>query len=142
MTKTCPACGSTQTIPIVYGYPTDETFRKVYSIVLEAQLAAEKIVESGMTGAVADAISRDMIAEAGYGENFGHGLGHGVGLAVHESPRLGYNSTETLEDGMLFTIEPGIYIPDWGGVRIEDVVVLDDGRARVLSKAPKMTFAG
>ncbi|MFQ5879180.1 MAG: M24 family metallopeptidase, partial [Dehalococcoidia bacterium] len=78
-----------------------------------------------------------VIAEAGYGDNFGHGLGHGVGLQVHEAPRLARTATDVLQDEMVFTIEPGIYISGWGGVRIEDMVVMEGGKARVLSKAPK-----
>ena len=116
----------------------DETFRRVYGIVLRAQLEAEERVRSGMTGTEADAIARDVISEAGYGDNFGHSLGHGVGLAVHELPWVSPRADEPLEDGMIFTIEPGIYISDWGGVRIEDVVVLEDGAARVLSRARKL----
>ena len=122
---------------IVVGGP-DETFLRVYGTVLRAQLAAEEGARSGMTGGEVDAISRDIIAEAGYGDNFGHSLGHGTGLAVHEHPHVGPNATDPLEDGMVFTIEPGIYLSDWGGVRIEDMVVLEDGRARVLSKARKL----
>ena len=121
---------------IVVGAP-DDTFRHVYDIVLLAQQTAEEKVTAGMTGKEIDAISRDIIAEAGYGDNFGHSLGHGVGLAVHEYPRLGPNSEEPLTDGMVFTIEPGIYLSGWGGVRIEDIVVLENGRARVISKAHK-----
>jgi Xaa-Pro aminopeptidase len=121
---------------VIVGEP-DETFRKVYDTVLHAQLTAIEKVTNGMTGEEADAISRDIIAEAGYGENFGHSLGHGVGLAVHENPRLGPKSKDVLENGMAFTIEPGIYLSGWGGVRIEDIVVLENGRARVISKARK-----
>ena len=72
----------------------------------------------------------------------GHSLGHGVGLAVHEFPRVGSNAEDLLEDGMVLTIEPGIYLSDWGGVRIEDIVVLENGRARVLSKAHKRPQVG
>ncbi len=122
---------------VLVGEP-DETFRRVYGTVLRAQLEAEERVRSGMTGAEVDAIARDVIAEAGYGDNFGHSLGHGVGLAVHELPWVSQRAEEPLEDGMMFTIEPGIYLSDWGGVRIEDVVVLGDGRARVISKARKL----
>ena len=122
---------------IVVGEP-DETFRRVYGTVLEAQLTAEEVVEPGMTGAEVDAISRDIIGEAGHWDDFGHSLGHGVGLAVHESPTLGPNSSDSLENDMVFTIEPGIYLPEWGGVRIEDMVILENGRARVLSKASKL----
>jgi len=124
---------------IVIGEP-DEKFRRVYGTVLSAQLAAEEGVEPGMTGGEVDAISRGVIQEAGYGESFGHSLGHGVGLAVHELPHVGPNASDILANGMVFTIEPGIYLPDWGGVRIEDVVVLEKGRARVMSVAPKLGF--
>ena len=117
--------------------PPDETFRKVYDIVLGAQLTAIATVRSGMSGGDADDLSRVVIAEAGYGENFGHSLGHGVGLVIHEFPRVGPKSNHTLEEGMLFTIEPGIYLSGWGGVRIEDVVLLEKDGARVLSKAAK-----
>jgi Xaa-Pro aminopeptidase len=126
---------------VLVGEP-DETFWKVYNTVLEAQLAAEEQITAGMTGTEADAIARDLIAEAGYEENFGHSLGHGVGLAVHEYPVLGTKSEDVLEDGMVFTVEPGIYLSGWGGVRIEDVVVLENGRPRVVSKARKLTALG
>ena len=122
---------------IFVGEP-DDTFKKVYSTVLRAQLAAEEQVRAGMTGEETDAISRDIIAEAGYGDAFGHSLGHGVGLAVHEYPRVGPRAADVLEDNMVFTVEPGIYLPEWGGVRIEDIVVMESGRARVISKAAKM----
>ena len=78
-----------------------------------------------------------MITEAGYGESFGHSLGHGVGLAVHEYPSVGPNSQHSLQEGMIFTVEPGIYLSGWGGVRIEDMVLLEQGGARTLSQAPK-----
>ena len=126
---------------IVLGKP-DETFREIYSIVYEAQHAAIEGVEAGMRADAAHQLAQDVIDRAGYGERFGHGLGHGVGLDVHEDPYLGKSGRDTLEDGMVFTIEPGIYLPGWGGVRIEDVVVLENGRARVLSKANKLSPAG
>lgn len=123
---------------IFIGQPDDE-FRRVYDIVLTAQLAAEEQVEAGMTGKEADAIARKIIADAGHGDDFGHSLGHGVGLAVHEYPHVGPTAKDdVLEDGMVFTIEPGIYLPGWGGVRIEDIVTLENGRARVISKARKL----
>jgi Xaa-Pro aminopeptidase len=121
---------------VVLGQP-DETFKKVYDTVLGAQLTAIETVQAGMTGAEADRLARTVIEEAGYGEMFGHSLGHGVGLEVHENPGVGATSSGRLEDGMVFTIEPGIYLSGWGGVRIEDVVVLENGRARVLSRARK-----
>ncbi len=115
----------------------DAKFREIYGIVLKAQLAAEQQIRAGMTGAEADAIARKVIEEAGYADKFGHGLGHGLGLVVHEMPRVGMSSKDVLADGMVFTVEPGIYIPGWGGVRIEDTVVLENGRIRVLSAARK-----
>ncbi|MCK5429620.1 MAG: M24 family metallopeptidase, partial [Anaerolineales bacterium] len=82
-------------------------------------------------------IARRVIEKAGYGEYFGHGLGHGIGLDVHEEPRLAENSTDTLADGMVFSIEPGIYIPGWGGVRLEDMVMLENGNVKTLTNAVK-----
>lgn len=121
---------------VVVGEP-DDTFRKIYDIVLGAQLTAINIVRAGMTGGECDELSRTVITEAGYGDNFGHSLGHGVGLAVHENPRVGPKSTDKLHRNMVFTVEPGIYITGWGGVRIEDIVVLEEDGAKVLSKASK-----
>ena len=115
----------------------DETFRKVYDTVLGSQLTAIATVQAGMTAGEADALSRDIIAEAGYGDNFGHSLGHGVGLFIHEYPRVGPKSESPLEAGMVFTVEPGIYLSGWGGVRIEDVVLLGEDGATVLSRAKK-----
>jgi len=114
------------------------TFNKVYQAVLKAQSAAIDQVEKDMTGEQADSLARTVIEQAGYGDAFGHSLGHGIGLAPHESPRLGPNSTDRLTDGMVFTIEPGIYLPGWGGVRIEDTVMLENGKIRVISKASKI----
>ena len=114
--------------------------KRIYDIVLTAQLAAIDMVKAGMTGDECDAIARKIIAEAGYGNNFGHSLGHGLGLEVHENPGIGPNSKGKLENGMPFTIAPGIYIPGWGGVRIEDVVVLKNDKAHILSHATKINF--
>ena len=121
---------------ICLGEP-DDNFKKIYDIVLGAQLAALELIKEGMTGEQADNLARTIIAETGYAEAFGHALGHGIGLVAHESPRLGPGSNEKLISGMVFTIEPGIYLPGWGGVRIEDLVVLEQGELRVLSKARK-----
>lgn len=121
---------------ICLGTP-DDTFKKVYDTVLGAQLAALALIKEGMNGDEADSLARTVIEEAGYGEAFGHGLGHGVGLVPHEQPRLGPNSTEPLTSGMVFTIEPGIYLPGWGGVRIEDLVIMENGVIRILSKVKK-----
>ena len=122
---------------IVVGQASDK-LKEIYNIVLRAQLEAEDKVRAGMTGEEVDALARDVIADAGYGDDFGHSLGHGVGLAVHEYPRVAPRVEDKLEDGMVFTIEPGIYLPGWGGVRIEDIVVLENGRARVISSASKL----
>ena len=121
---------------IVLGDADDKT-KRVYDIVLSAQLAAIELVEAGMTGAETDMLARKVIQETGHGDDFGHSLGHGVGLQVHENPGVGPTSKGELKDGMVFTIEPGIYLQGWGGVRIEDIVVLEQGKARVLSKALK-----
>jgi len=116
----------------------DQTFNKIYGTVLKAQMAAIDGIEEGMTGDEADKTARSVIEQAGYGEAFGHALGHGIGLALHEAPRLGINSEDRLASGMVFTIEPGIYLSCWGGVRIEDTAIIDSGKVRVLSKAKKM----
>jgi Xaa-Pro aminopeptidase len=116
----------------------DETFAKIYDLVLGAQLTAIATIEAGMSGEQADTLARTVIEQGGYGEAFGHGLGHGVGLAPHEQPRLGRGLSTVLSDGMVFTIEPGIYVKGWGGVRIEDVVVVEKGKVRVLSQARKI----
>ncbi len=111
---------------------SDSMFHKVHDVVLGAQLTAIATIEAGMTGAQADSLARTVIQQAGYGDYFGHGLGHGLGLETHEAPRLGANSEDVLADGMVFTVEPGIYLPGWGGVRIEDTVTLQNGRVKVL----------
>lgn len=118
--------------------PMPEKLARVYDIVLGAQLAALEMIEAGMTGGDADKLARTFIEEAGYGDAFGHGLGHGVGLATHESPRLGPGSPDRLAEGMVFTIEPGVYLPGWGGVRIEDMAVIVNGKAKFISKAKKV----
>ena len=115
----------------------DGTFRRVYDIVLGAQLTALATMQAGMSGEQVDRLARTIIAQAGYEDNFGHGLGHGVGLAAHEEPRLGPGSSSAVADGMVFTVEPGIYVSGWGGVRIEDTFVLEGGKARPLTKARK-----
>jgi Xaa-Pro aminopeptidase len=114
--------------------------KKVYNTVLEAQTAAMAAITKGMTGHQADSAAREVIKKAGYGEAFGHSLGHGVGLAEHELPRLGPGSEETLTDGMVFTVEPGIYISGWGGVRIEDTVVMERGKVKTITGARKAKY--
>lgn len=128
--------GSDLSRTICTGTP-DDTFNRVYNTVLGAQLAAIAMIQEGMTGEEADRLARTVIEEAGYGEAFGHGLGHGLGLASHEAPRLGPGSAETLTSGMVFTIEPSVYLAGWGGVRIEDTVVMEEGKIKVLSQARK-----
>jgi len=115
----------------------DKKLEEVYHIVLEAQLFAIERIRAGMGAVKADELAREIINRTGYSAYFGHSLGHGIGLEVHELPALGPNSQDILTDGMVFTIEPGIYIAGWGGVRIEDVVTLEAGKVRVLSKSWK-----
>lgn len=122
---------------ITVGAHTGE-FNRRYEIVLKAQLEALEKIKAGMTGEQADAIARDSLKEAGFGDCFGHGLGHGIGLAIHEAPRLGMRSTDVLSDGMVFSVEPGIYLEGWGGIRIEDSVVMENGRVRKITESPKV----
>lgn len=122
---------------VVLGEPSERQ-KEIYSIVLEAQLRALDAAKPGLTGKELDAVARDFIASKGYGENFGHSLGHGLGLAVHESPRVSVLGDTRLQSGMVITIEPGIYISKWGGVRIEDDILLVDGGKRIFNHAPKL----
>jgi len=112
-------------------------FREVYGTVLEAQEAAIAAVRPGVTAGSVDAAARRIITRAGYGKQFGHGLGHGVGLEVHELPRIRKRDGTILQPGMVFTIEPGIYLPGRIGVRIEDMVLVTDNGCEVLTTAPK-----
>ena len=121
---------------IFLGKPS-KTLRDIYDVVIEAQAAAIEGIESNMDASQADHFARSVIEQAGYGDSFGHGLGHGVGLAVHESPTLNPSSSDSLTDGMVFTIEPGIYLAGQGGVRIEDLVVLENGKVKMLSQGNK-----
>jgi Xaa-Pro aminopeptidase len=111
--------------------------RRIYGVVLRAQTRAITAVRPGATGAEVDAAARRVIAEAGFGRRFGHGLGHGLGLEVHEAPRLSAKDTTVLRPGMVITIEPGIYLPGWGGVRLEDDVLVTRNGREVLSSVPK-----
>jgi Xaa-Pro aminopeptidase len=121
---------------VFLGKPT-EKHRHIYDIVLEAQLKALSILKPGMTGREGDAAAREVIQKAGFGDNFGHGTGHGLGMEIHEAPRLSAQSDAVLEAGMVVTVEPGIYIPGFGGVRIEDDVVLVDKGIRILTHSSK-----
>ncbi len=127
---------SDMTRTICLGQP-DPKYLEVWEIVLEAQEMVEATIHAGMSGIEADAVARDLIKRAGYGEQFGHGLGHGVGLAVHESPWASRLSEDTLAEGMTLTIEPGIYLPGEFGVRIEDLVVVREGGVEILTGTPK-----
>lgn len=110
----------------------NEQLKTIYDVVLTAQKKGIKKIKEGMTGKEADAITREFITEQGYGSYFGHGTGHGIGLQVHEGPTLSPRSNDTLTSGMVVTIEPGIYIPDVGGCRIEDdIVITEDGNERL-----------
>ena len=114
----------------------DARFKEIYRIVRQAQVAAEKGLRAGLTTVEADALAREMITAAGYGEAFGHSLGHGVGLAVHEHPSLSPvpERAVPLQAGMITTVEPGIYLPEWGGVRLEDMVLIQPDGARLLNQ--------
>jgi len=127
---------SDMTRTIFIGEPNDQ-LKKIYNIVRETQQKALDSLKSGMSGFDADKIARDIISEAGYGRNFGHSLGHGVGIEIHEEPRLSMKSKDILANGMVFSVEPGIYVEGLGGVRIEDMVVLVDNRPRNLTTSTK-----
>jgi Xaa-Pro aminopeptidase len=114
-----------------------DKLREAYEVCLAAQKRACANIKAGLTGVEADALAREPITAAGFGENFGHGLGHGVGLAVHEAPRLSTESTDTLEVGHIVTIEPGIYLEGLGGVRIEDLAVVREDGVDLLTSFPK-----
>ena len=133
----CGGYSSDLTRTIWIGAP-DDTMRKIHDIVLGAQLTVLAIIKEGMTGGEADSIAREVIDQAGYSNAFGHSLGHGVGLATHELPRLGPKSQDRLVDGMVFTVEPGIYLAGRGGVRTEDIVVMEGGKPRLISQAKKV----
>ncbi|MBE0636324.1 aminopeptidase P family protein [Candidatus Bipolaricaulota bacterium] len=111
--------------------------REIYDIVLKANCRAIDAVRAGITGIAADAVARDLIKEAGFGDNFGHGLGHGIGLEVHEAPSLSPLSKDTLEPGMVVTIEPGIYFTGIGGVRIEDDAIVTETGCEIITAFPK-----
>lgn len=130
---------SDETRTIVLG-SADERQREIYEIVLAAQERALALIRPGVTVRAIDRAARDYIAERGYGEYFGHGLGHGLGINVHEVPTLGPSAEDIpLEPGMVITIEPGIYLPEWGGVRIEDaVIVTNDGYENLAGYTKKL----
>lgn len=127
---------SDMTRTVVIGEPSEKQ-KEIYNIVLEAQLNGCNNVKAGMTGKEADALTRDIIESYGYGDKFGHGTGHGIGIDVHEAPSLSPRCETVLKPGMTVTVEPGIYIPDFGGVRIEDDVLITETGREVLTKSPK-----
>jgi len=118
----------------------DDKFREVYNLVKLAQAAAGAAVKAGVSGRSLDATARQIIIDGGFGPEFAHGLGHGVGLEVHENPRVGSRSDDTMDVGMVITIEPGIYLQGWGGVRIEDMVAVTETGCEVLTMAPKPDY--
>ena len=109
---------------VMVGALPDARQQSIHDLVRDAQLRARLGVRAGMTGRDADALARDLITERGFGDAFGHSLGHGLGLEVHEAPRLAATSEVPLPAGAVVTVEPGIYLPGWGGVRLEDDVWL------------------
>ncbi len=128
---------SDMTRTFVCGDSAEPWFEEVYDLTLTAQQIAIEAIRPGITCRELDADARNLIHEAGYGDQFGHGLGHGVGIEVHEAPRVNKDSETVLTPGMVVTVEPGIYLPGKGGVRIEDLVVVTEDGCRNLTSAPK-----
>ena len=124
---------SDMTRTVVLGKPDQRTV-KIIRLVRKAQRAALNIIKAGILARDADRAAREVISGAGYGKNFGHGLGHGVGLAVHESPSLNRIRRNKLQAGMVVTVEPGIYLPGWGGVRLENMVVVEEDGCTILNQ--------
>ncbi len=118
------------------GYATGG-MREIYTTVLNAQLSALDVVKAGVPAADVDRAARKVIDDAGYGKYFGHATGHGVGLDIHESPAVSYRGNEILRAGMIITDEPGIYLPDRFGVRIEDILCVTDTGYENLVSLPK-----
>lgn len=111
----------------------------VFNLVLEAQSRGIEAIRPGVKASEADAVSRRFLEDNGYGDYFGHGLGHGLGLAVHEAPKVSPSGDLELQPGMVVTVEPGVYIPDWGGIRIEDMVlVTEEGTEVLTAECPKI----
>ncbi|HOB21679.1 MAG TPA: M24 family metallopeptidase, partial [Bacillota bacterium] len=120
----------------VVGEPSAKQ-QEIYQLVLDAQLVGLEALQAGMGARELDATARSVIGAAGYADAFGHGLGHGVGLEVHEEPRLSPKGEGELAAGMVVTVEPGIYLAGWGGVRIEDLVLVKEDGREILSKTKK-----
>ena len=117
--------------------PINAKFREIYNLVLNAQLASEEQARPGMKGSEVDSIARDVISRGGYAQFFSHGLGHGVGIDIHEKPMVTQSSRDEIEVGSVFTVEPGVYIAGWGGIRLEDMLVMENNSARLLTKSSK-----
>ncbi|MFO7985536.1 MAG: Xaa-Pro peptidase family protein [Desulfatiglandaceae bacterium] len=128
---------SDMTRTLFMGTPREE-FRHIYKTVRKAQSAAIKAIKPSVLSTHVDRVARQIIQEAGYGEYFGHGLGHGVGLATHEAPKLGPRRPVLLKEGMVATVEPGIYIPERGGVRLEEMVVVTESGTQILTRNPNI----
>lgn len=123
------------------GQPPDEAFQNIFDIVHRAQLAAIGGIRAGVNGKEVDSLARDVIKSAGHGEHFGHGTGHSLGLEIHEFPRFSVNSArDILSAGMVMTVEPGIYLAGYGGVRIEDLILVTEDGSSYLSNAPKSPY--
>lgn len=127
---------SDMTRTVVLGKASEKQ-KEIYGVVLKAQLAALDALKAGVSGSSVDKVARDIITEAGYGDCFGHGLGHSVGLFIHENPRLSPSDDTILQAGMIETVEPGIYVPGFGGVRIEDMVIVTEEGHINLAHSPK-----
>jgi Xaa-Pro aminopeptidase len=110
---------------------------KLHGVVLNAQQRAVEMIRPGVLAREVDSAARTVIAKAGWGKNFGHGLGHGIGLEIHEGPRVSRNSQVVLKAGMVVTVEPGVYLPGWGGIRIEDDVLVTRTGHEVLTSLPR-----
>ena len=132
----CNGYHSDETVTLSVGEP-ESRLLEAYGVVKKAHDLAVSAVRPGIDCRSLDAVARDYIESCGFGEFFGHGLGHGVGLEIHEKPTISSRSSQIVEEGMVFTIEPGIYIPDLGGIRIEDLVEVTCDGCRVLSKVSK-----
>ncbi len=127
---------SDETITVSIGRPDDRQ-REIYDIVKTAHDLAIDSIKPGISCRAVDSVARNYISSKGFGDYFGHGLGHGVGLEVHEKPVLSPRSDAVLEQGMVVTVEPGVYIPGWGGIRIEDTVAVTEEGCRILTRFPK-----
>jgi len=127
---------SDMTRTVVLG-PATEQQEEIYDLVLRSHLAGIEAVAPGASGKEVDAAARSIIEDAGHGERFAHGLGHGIGIDIHEAPRFSKTSDDSLRVGDVVTVEPGVYLPDWGGIRIEDCVLVTEGGYEVLGNSPK-----